>query len=238
MSDTGKTVVFVVMLTGVCALLLSGMYSVLKPIHDFNKKVYTKKQVISSLRTELENVGDLNDQQVEELFKSKVKELVIDANGDVVEGLSAEAVEMDKEAKKPLENRRYPLYVYEDGGSKRYIMGVRGKGLWDAIWGYIAVKEDGKSVVGVAFDHAAETPGLGAEIKDNKAWYGQFAGKNLYDEAGNFTSVLVRKGGAKNDRIEVDGISGATITANGVSEMMQRGLAVYTPYFKKANVIK
>jgi len=133
--------------------------------------------------------------------------------------------------KKDEADRVLPLFVYtKKDGSKYYILSAAGKGLWDVIWGCVALEDDLKTIAGVSFDHKAETPGLGAEIKDNKAWVAQFAGKKIYDESGTYTSVYVRKGGAKDMNYEVDGISGATITANGVSEMLNRGLKYYEPY--------
>lgn len=92
---------------------------------------------------------------------------------------------------------------------------------------------DWNSIAGQAFDHKGETPGLGAEIKDNKAWYKQFTGRKLYDSNGNFKSVSVVKGGIKVVDHQVDAISGATITGNGVDEMMKRGLMYYEPYILK-----
>jgi len=109
---------------------------------------------------------------------------------------------------------------------------VRGSGLWDEIWGNIGLKDDLETVVGASFDHAGETPGLGAEIKDNSSWVRQFQDKKIYDESGNYTSVVVRKGGARNPTYEVDGISGATVTADGVSDMLYSGIQYYLPYLK------
>ena len=146
----------------------------------------------------------------------------------------AEEVDMAKEKKKPAEDRALPLYVYTaPDGKQYYIVTVRGNGLWDEIWGNIALEDDLKTIAGVSFDHKGETPGLGAEIKDNKGWYSQYIGKKIYDEQGNFTSVNAIKGGAKNTEHEVDGISGATITADGVNAMMDTGLQLYETYFNK-----
>ena len=108
-------------------------------------------------------------------------------------------------------------------------LSVQGKGLWDVIWGNIALEKDMNTIAGVDFDHRQETPGLGAEIKDNKAWKKQFVGKSILDAAGNVKGIDVMKGGAKEPTWQVDGISGATITADGVGEMMQRGLKYYAP---------
>ena len=116
---------------------------------------------------------------------------------------------------------------------KTYIFSVIGKGLWDRIWGNIAVEEDLRTISGVDFDHTGETPGLGAEIKDNVAWKRQFVGKKFVDNDGNITGIGVIKGGAKEPEWQVDGISGATITANGVDEMLKRGLNYYAPVLKQ-----
>ena len=148
-------------------------------------------------------------------------------------GGQAENLDMKREVKKAVEEQIFPLFVFtKSDGSKFYILYTRGKGLWDEIWGHIAFEEDLNTIAGVAYDHTQETPGLGAEIKDNIAWKNQFVGKKIYADDGTFKSVLVRKGGAKDPVYEVDGISGATITADGVSEMLERGLQYYEPYLK------
>jgi Na+-transporting NADH:ubiquinone oxidoreductase subunit C len=90
------------------------------------------------------------------------------------------------------------------------------------------------TVAGVSFDHAGETPGLGAEIKDNAAWKAQFVGKKIYNDAGEFVSVTARKGGAIDKNHEVDGLSGATVTADGVTDMLYEGLKSYEPYMEEA----
>ena len=95
------------------------------------------------------------------------------------------------------------------------------------------MESDWKTIAGVSFDHKGETPGLGAEIKDNPTWVSQFTGKKIYADDGSFTSVRIIKSGAKDPVHEVDGISGATITANGVDEMLERGLKYYEPYIMK-----
>ena len=78
-----------------------------------------------------------------------------------------------------------------------------------------------------------ETPGLGAEIKDNPTFANNFKGKKIYKD-GEYVSINVRKGGARDKWHDVDGISGATVTADGVDEMLYRGIKYYEPYFEKA----
>mgnify|MGYP000076602062 FL=1 len=151
--------------------------------------------------------------------------------------ISSADVKMEKEEKKAEADRQYPVFKYKsDAGKEYYILSIRGNGLWDKIWGWVAIQNDErKTVVGAAFGHKGETPGLGAEIKDNKTWQKQFAGSEasklmLYSDAGTYQGLMVKKGGAQDKSYQVDGISGATVTCDGVTEMLERGLAIYMPY--------
>lgn len=228
----------------VVALILAGLFNVLKPIHDRNAAVYAKKAVLSAVADHIDgDLKDLDDDAIQDLFNSQIEQVVVDMDGNTVEseeiiatgylGGKAEHVDMEKEYKKLEDERLLPVFIFtKDDGKKYYILSTMGKGLWDIIWANVAFEDDLNTIAGVSFDHKAETPGLGAEIKDNVAWYKQFIGKKVYNEDGTFRSVLVRKGGAKDPVYEVDGISGATITANGVSEMFARGLKYYTPFLK------
>ena len=131
-----------------------------------------------------------------------------------------------------------PLYVGEKDGKTLYIIPVNGRGLWDAIWGYIAVDKD-LIVQGVFFDHKGETAGLGANIKE-RFFMDDFIGEHLLDAAGNFQSIQISKsnGDPENTRKEdgkVDAIAGATLTGNGVAEMIQHGLSPYVSYIKSLN---
>jgi len=225
------------------ALILAGMFTFLKPIHDTNEALYNKKAVLSAVADHLD--GDLkkmSDNQIQTIFSDQIEQVVVDMQGQQVDqstvesigykGGLAENIDMRKEVKRNIDDQILPVFVFtKNDGNKFYILYARGKGLWDEIWGNIAFEEDLNTIAGVAFDHAQETPGLGAEIKDNKAWKNQFIGKKIYD-GDQFRSVMVRKGGAKDPVYEVDGISGATITGDGVAEMLERGLKYYEPYLK------
>ena len=124
------------------------------------------------------------------------------------------------------------MYVYKGEKATFYLVSVRGNGLWDKIWGTIALQDDFNTIAGVSFDHVTETAGLGAEIKDSPAFKQQFVGKKIYNDNNEFVSVAVVKGGIKKPEHQVDAIAGATITSNGVTEMMENGLEVYLPYFE------
>ena len=215
------------------AVLLSVLAFNLKPIHDKNEKIYNKRGILTSIENKLGiDVGDLSDEEIERVFTEDMEQIVIDLDGEMVEGMIADEVDMAKEKKKAMGDRRWPVYIYEEGAEKYYIISVRGQGLWDEIWGSIALEDDLTTLAGVEFDHTGETPGLGAEIKDNANFKKQFIGKKIYDDDGNYTSVLVRKGGAKDPVHEVDAISGATVTCDGVTEMLERGIKFYEPYFE------
>lgn len=162
------------------------------------------------------------------------KELVLNNKGEVVEGVHAFDVDLAKELDKPADEQRFPLFVAEVEGEKFYIIPLRGSGLWDAIWGFIALKGDLNTVAGASFDHAGETPGLGAEIA--KDWFGNmFKSERIFDAEGNFIGISAVKGYTQpnnNKDHKVDTISGATITSDGVSAMIQERLKHYLPYFK------
>lgn len=227
------------------ALLLAAMATMLKPIHKKNEALYNKRAIIQAVETKLPKpVAEMTDAEVNDEFEENINQYVIDMSGrqvdkeEVVEagypGGQAENIELERENKKAEEERLLPLFVYtDDDGEKYYIVSVRGNGLWDAIWGNIAFEDDLNTIAGTTFDHQAETPGLGAEIKDNPRFRQQFVGKEIFNDVGEFVSVVVRKGGAKDPVHEVDGISGATITADGVTKMLDKGIAAYMPYIEK-----
>jgi len=233
---------FVLMMTTVVAMLLAFLQFSLKGLHDKNEAIYSKKATLGAIADHLGiDYSSISDEQVESIFENKIEQLVVNGSGDLVsqedvlalgyKGGVATSVDMKKENKKG-DGKLLPLYIFtKDDGKKYYILYARGKGLWDEIWGCVALEDDFNTIAGVSFDHKAETPGLGAEIKDNKAWVKQFIGKKIYD-GDTFKGVNVRKGGAKDPVYEVDGISGATITGDGVTDMLQDYLVDYEPYLK------
>jgi len=234
MESTNYVVGFTLAMTVIVALTLSSLFYGTKDQVAENEDVFNKRAILSAISTKLDKpVGEFSDKEVLSLFEEKVEQKVLSMSGEEVDGIKAEKVDMAKEAKKPESDRQLPLFIYNGGGEKVYIVAVRGNGLWNAIWGNVALQSDFSTVVGASFDHAGETPGLGAEIKDNPAFAKQFGGKKLYKD-GEYVSVGVIKGGAKDIAHDVDGLSGATVTADGVDEMLYRGIKYYEPYFGKA----
>ena len=150
---------------------------------------------------------------------------------------NAFTIKLNNEIKKPATEQRFPLYRASVDEQSYYIIPLRGAGLWDAIWGYIALKEDKNTIQGAVFDHKGETAGLGAEI--TQQWFqDRFVGEKIFDLQGNLVGINVSKtnndpNDSDKDDHEVDAISGATITGDGVTDMIIERLQHYLPYFEK-----
>jgi len=223
-------------LTSIVALVLALLATSLKPLHVKNEALSKKKDILSAVDAKF---AKDSDDVIEQTF-SKVKQFVLDAEGNVVKNkntagneIKAEDLDMKKEEKKDEADRQYPLYVYNHNGKDLYVVSARGNGLWDKIWGSFALQNDFRTIAGVTFDHAGETPGLGAEIKDNSDFKKQFIGDKIYnDKTGEY--LVVKKGGQRdfNKDYEVDAISGATVTCDGVTDMIANGMTPYFAYFK------
>ena len=158
-------------------------------------------------------------------------------NGDILEGEKAFDISLKAEQSKANSDDSYqpklPVFIYTspESGEKYYVMPLRGNGLWGAVWGYLSLKSDLETVYGVKFDHESETPGLGAEITTD--WFqSQFPGKAVFNEENEVALTVLKGRGNQLGEYTVDGISGATITGNGVDDMLKEDLASYTAYFK------
>ncbi|MEM6965047.1 MAG: NADH:ubiquinone reductase (Na(+)-transporting) subunit C [Bacteroidota bacterium] len=234
MHSTNYVITFILIITTVVAVGLTGLREATKPLADANEALFNKKGVLNAIQSKFKDdmPKDWDDAKVEEVF-AKVEGMVFDHEGNPMDGYTAIDLEKDRDKvnKLPVEERPFPVWVYEDEGKKYYVISVYGKGLWDKIWGTVAFEEDMNTLAGAYFDHKGETPGLGAEIKDNAGWYKQFMGKKTLSEVGQILGVKVMKGGAKNIEYEVDAISGATITCDGVTDMMVEGINNYQPIF-------
>lgn len=231
--STNYTMFFVFVLTAVVAVSLAGFREITKDVAEQNEDIFNKRAVLLAIEdyiSEAESIKDLSDEQVLGIF-DKMETSVLDMEGNLVEGRVATDIDMKKERKKKEADRLLPFYVYDNGTEKFYILSVFGKGLWDDIWGCVALKGDLNTIAGVAFDHKGETPGLGAEITDNPTFRKKFNDKQIF-KGEDFVSVQVLKK-VQDPEHEVDGISGATITSVGVSNMLMESLGNYLPYLEK-----
>jgi Na+-transporting NADH:ubiquinone oxidoreductase subunit C len=138
------------------------------------------------------------------------------------------------DASKAAAHDAYPVFVARVDGRVKYIMALYGAGLWGPIWGYFSVDDDRNTVYGADFSHASETPGLGAEIV-TAAFSRQFVGKKIFVN-GEFKSIaVVKPGKSAAGQDYVDGISGGTITSQGVNKMLYDSLNGYLKLLTSQN---
>lgn len=234
-NSNSYTFLFAVIMVAVVATALAFAATALQPAQAVNVKQEKMQNILGTVGIETSR------DSAEVLFnKYIVEQVALDAKGSEKSDVNAFTVDLKKELKKDIEEQSFPLYVADVEGSKYYIVPLRGKGLWDAIWGYVALKDDVNTIKGAVFDHKGETPGLGAEI--TQVWFKKrFEDEKIFDESGNFTGVSVVKGyqgGNNKDDNEVDAISGSTITGNGVTDMISERLKNYLPYFESRTNVK
>ncbi len=231
MHSNFQTFRFAILITFVCSLLLAAAATLLKPRQIENVKLDIKKNILKSAGITNPD-ADLSREDIQSLYKKNIDECVIDDKGVQVEGKSPS--EIDAKANGSL----MALYQWKDGEDiKAYIIPISGKGLWSTIYGYLAIEPDGETVKGITFYQHGETPGLGGEIE--KDWFTKsYIGKRIVNPQGELVSVTAVRGKIKDKVPEsefyhnVDGISGATLTARGVNAFLKENLKTYEPYFK------
>jgi Na+-transporting NADH:ubiquinone oxidoreductase subunit C len=206
------------------AVVLSFAAAGRRPRQDANQRRAQRAAI-------LETVMDIDPETLESDYAAYITERVFDAAGGPLE-IAAIDVNLAREVRKSPADRAFPVYVFERQGTVSYIVPIRGAGLWGPISAFVALASDLDTITGVSFDHEKETPGLGAEIT-TPAFERQFEGKNLYD-GGDFASVrVVKSGGTTSNPHAVDGLTGATMTMNGVTDMFAEELSLYLPIFEE-----
>lgn len=217
----------------VVASVLAFTASSLKDLQQENVRKEKMQNILATIGIEIDRDG------AEVLFNKHItSQLALRNDGTVDESVDPfSGIKLALELKKEPIQQRFPLYLADVEGASYYIIPLRGAGLWDAIWGYIALESDRNTIKGAVFDHKAETAGLGAEI--TQQWFmDRFVGEKVFDNVGKLVGISVSKTNNdpkdldKNDH-EVDAISGATITGDGVSDMIIERLTHYQPYLEQ-----
>ncbi|MDG2193285.1 MAG: Na(+)-translocating NADH-quinone reductase subunit C [Polaribacter sp.] len=233
------TLLFAVGMVIVVGTVLAFFASFLKPNIDENKRLEKQQNILYAMGIHENEEGTValisTDKVAAEFSKYIVKQLVIEGD-KVTANDNAYLIDIKKEQTRAKEGkvRKLPLFLGKKDGKIYYIVPVRGKGLWDAIWAYVSMDEN-MTVQGIFLDHKGETPGLGANIKQ-RFFMDDFIGENLLNAANEFEGITVAKGNndpknlEKTDN-EVDAIAGATITGDGVSAMIKSELSAYASYF-------
>jgi len=245
--STGKTLGVAVALCLVCSIVVSGAAVLLKPMQLANKNLDRKVNILRAAGV------DMAGQDVEEMFNQFTVRIVDLETGEYTNEVDAANYDQRKAAKDPAFstaldkandiagiNRREQfatVYLLEKNNQvEQVILPIRGYGLWSTLYGYLALKGDGNSVVGLGFYEHAETPGLGGEV-DNPRWKGLWPGKKVYSEQGEVAIDLVKGSVGVDDpgsEYKVDGLSGATLTTNGVENLLHfwLGESGFGPYLK------
>ena len=234
---------YIIIFTTIVTILLGGLLSltsvVLKPLQDKQVELDTKKKILGAVM----DISQIKDpDEILRTYNERVSSTVVDIEGNPVttdtkgNELIAEKINIQKNHKIAKEERSYPVFIFKNdqGDIDAYIFPMFGSGLWDWISGYIALNKDLNTVRGIAFDHKQETPGLGARITD-KAVQGRYIGKKIFNAGGTLESIKMVKGEGNSglSQHEVDGMSGATLTAKGVNQMLMHYLDSYRGFFSK-----
>ena len=216
-NSNSYTIIYASVMVIIVAFLLAFVSSSLKERQDKNVELDKMKQILTSL-----NITDVED--AEKTYNQYIKsDLIIDLNGNTI----SENGGFDLGA----EDDRLAVFVCDVNGATKYILPLYGKGMWDAIGGYLCLNDDKQTIYGAFFSHKGETPGLGAEITTPK-FQNQYQQKQIF-EGNQLVGIRVVKGGGASGAHQVDAISGGTITSQGVEAMIKNYLTNYEPFLKQ-----
>jgi Na+-transporting NADH:ubiquinone oxidoreductase subunit C len=250
--STGRTLFVALAVSLVASVFVAGSAIALKPVQIENRLLDKQRSILA-----IAGLGEdkLSSAQVKDLFNSRIKARVIDlSSGEYKDDLDPVTFDPLKAAKDPktsaalkgsedlalIKRREQFTTVYmveKDGQLESLILPIRGYGLWSTLHGFLAIKPDLNTVVGLGFYQHAETPGLGGEV-DNPKWRAMWPGKTLFDDSGK-PIVKIVKGGvdpaSPDAGHQVDALAGATLTSNGVDRLLQFWLGEqgFGPYLAK-----
>jgi len=215
------TLRYAIFFTTAVAIVLALLASGLRPMQERNIAQAKRAAILQSVMT-------VDKATLESDYNSYITEYVYGLDGSVKVDEAAFDVDIRKQVKLDDNERSFPVYVYNRDGEIRYIIPLEGKGLWGPITAFVALDSDLNTISGVVFEHEKETPGLGAEIS-MPMFEDRYQGKKLYNDGGELVSVRVLKGSGNriDSEHEVDGLTGATMTLNGVNGMMTDELLLY-----------
>lgn len=237
-----------VVLCMACSVVVAGAAVTLRPMQQANRLLDQRANVL--------RVAGLYERgmDVNATFEDRIETLIVDlATGEEVDGIDPATYDMFQALRDPEQSvrlrgrediaglggvpKRASVYVVrdEEGGVSKYVLPIAGYGLWSTMYGYLALESDANTIAGITFYDHGETPGLGGEI-DNPAWQQQWAGKKVYDDGGDPAFGLIKGGADSDNEHGVDALSGATMTSNGVSNLMRFWFSdqAYKPFLERA----
>ncbi|HMO49917.1 MAG TPA: NADH:ubiquinone reductase (Na(+)-transporting) subunit C [Kiritimatiellia bacterium] len=234
--DDIRVITFATIICVVCSLVLSATATILKERQDIAVELDRQMNVLKAFGVAVvdENGRKLTKEAVDRFFTENISEVFIDkATGDIVADPDPNVLKREAKERTHESRTLLPLYVWKEGGEAiKYAFPTSGMGLWSIIHGYVALDRDLSTIIGVTFYKHGETPGLGGEVSAD--WFqDQFSGKIIFD-AGDLVRLEVVKGAApEGSTHQVDGMSGATMTGNGINQFINRDIAFYEKYFSR-----
>ena len=231
MHSNRYTLFFVFIITVILGTLLSVTKENLKVKQEDNLRADVNKTILRSLKFKEDENNPWSNEKVEEIFNNSIVGLCVDSEGNKIDNVILEEIDIEKDIE------RLPVYLKViEGKLEGIAIPVAGKGLWSTLFGYIALEPDLDTVLGIQFYKHGETPGLGGEVE--KEWFTEnFIGKKIRNVEGEIIGIKVLKGkvdDSKEDAIhQVDGISGATVTSNGVTIFLKDDLKRYEAYLNE-----
>lgn len=222
-------ITYSVLMVVIVAFLLAFVSKSLQSKSEANIAIDKKSQILSAL-----NIRNLESEQIEKKYSDViVADQVLDKHGNIVKDGKNKDEDAFIMSSKDISENLLPLYVCKIDGETKYVVPVYGMGLWGALWGYISINKDGNTVYGSYFSHQSETAGLGALITEKK-FQDQFKNKVIFGNSKVLLSVV--KAGKKVNGLpnnsRCDAVTGATLTSDGVDEMLKTSLKKYTNIFK------
>lgn len=232
-----KTITVTLLLCIVCSVVVSTAAVMLKPMQVANKSLDFKRNILAAAGL---LGGDVSATNVEEIFSERVTTKVVDLEtGKFTDAVDPASYDQMKAAKDPAlsasltadedlakisrrENYSVIYLIEEQGELQTIVLPIKGYGLWSTLYGFLALEADANTVAGLGFYQHAETPGLGGEV-DNPNWKAQWQGKEVFDDDGD-VAIRLLKGTVDNSAADakhhVDGLSGATLTGRGVTNLV------------------
>lgn len=246
--STKKTIIVALLLCLICSIVVASAAVLLKPLQIANKKTDKKRNIlaVTGLAYDGKSIDELFEQ-----FEVKVVDL---ETGDYAENIDPAVYDQRKAVRDPEQSTKLTsdqdiagiirranlatVYLLKDGNNiKQIVLPVHGYGLWSTLYGFLALESDANTIHGLKFYEHAETPGLGGEV-DNPRWRSQWLGKKAYDDNGEVRINVIRGhvvSELSGSEYQVDGLSGATLTSQGVSNLLNYWLGEngFGPYLKK-----
>ena len=235
---------YIIIFTAIMTIVIGGVLSftsqVLAPAQKKSIELDTKSQILNAVM-QLDKKND----NVLDIYDQRIQSLVVDYDGNIIvkddkgNPIVPEDVNIIRNFKLDNVDRELPVYKFMSTDNpdeiEAYILPLYGNGLWNKIYGFVALEKDLNTIKGISFGHVQETPGLGARIADAEI-QNRYKGKTIF-EGNELVSVEMLKGEKRDPSLfgphEVDGLSGSTLTANGVNAMIKDYLDCYKGFIEK-----